>query len=498
MNKRLKLITIFLTAVFSFSFLSLGFPAQSHASSLPTVQPEWYAGSNDSEKLQNAINSLPSGGTVQLTSGKTYTLTSTVYYKSHIKILGQNSTIDFAQVNIAFDKADSSVHDVTFEGITFTHNDLVPDDYSSRSGTKNQVVALKGYFPTETEGILIKDSTFKDIAGRAVFLKGVNNLTLEKNDFLNVYDAVEFGSSGTDLDYAKHEVKNTNITGNYFYNVSTGIIAQGLSDTRLGQYKPSGKVKDTTISGNTFSRVSSVGIEFYGYTNGGLISNNKFYRSPRGGIHVKLSKNITIQDNLAPYIIIQGNNSDPGDYDFLLENIKITRNSVISDYTQNPQIRGIMIWRQARNIEISSNTITNAYYGLSLGMTNTEKQAYPTEKQENITVRNNAIYENDLYGTIIYNTEKLNFFSNHIYNNGHTYDNQGIGIRIESPILNSSVADNLIEDLNKRSARRQAVGMYFTSSSSSPTTEFIDNQIKNHKSSNIFRENERKTFWSWW
>lgn len=456
------------------------FAQGSYASPEKVVRPEEFEG-DASKRIQSAINSLQGGGIVLLQAGKVYRLTRTVYYKSNVTLLGERSIIDFSEIpepSIAFDRPEGNVSNVEFNGITFTRGDTVPDDYVGRS-TQGRSIAIKGYFPGAARDFRIMGCSFLDIFGRGIFLVGVSDLKIVGNNFKDLIDAVGLGASGNARNYSSKTIRDLQVLNNTFYNCSTGIVFQGLSDVKIGHYEPAGTIEHCEAIGNTFCRVSQILIEFYACCDTGVASYNVAEDCPGAALIAKLSKSISISFNRVPFILVQGNNTDPGDFDFKLENVRITNNVVHGEVGRNPGSIGIEVWRQASEVYILNNDISDCRCGISIGMTRNETRKYPAEVQRGVCLEQNSMHDNTHCGLSVNGVSACVILDNHIYDNGIQGRDVGIGVIFSNVISESVIGKNVIENRQDSGHRKQFIGMAALSASFE-LTNFRDNVVRNN------------------
>lgn len=409
---------------------------------------------DDAASIQAAIDGVGQAGVIYLSPGQ-FRVGSTLHYRSGVRLLGDPRSRLIQNCAVLFDQPERGfTGDVGFEGLTVTRGDSVPDDYQNRSGKGGGIIAVKLYARDAVKGFRISRCTFTDIAGRAVFVKGASDVTLVSNTFRNIYDAVELGSAGDATNYQNRSVSNLRILGNSFENVTTAVVLQGLSDTRLGHYVPAGRISNVLVSGNHFRRTIFIGVECYAYNYTVTIEGNTFEDSWGAAIGAKLSRNVTIRDNIAPQILVQGEKSDT--YDFALQNVVITGNTVIGN-TAAVAKKGIMIWRQAENVTIANNTIVGHQIGISIGMTPQERVTYPGEEQRDITVTGNVSHDNDQFGMHTLAATGACFANNYSYDNGSTSNPSGAGHRIDGPLVDSGIYDDAY--VGRTKAGRQAIGI---------------------------------------
>lgn len=438
---------------------------------------------DDAVAVQRAIDASTAGGTVLFPPGR-YRVAHTLYYHSGMRFAGDVGSAIVQACDVLFDRpAQGFVGRLIFDGLTITRGDSVPDDYQNRSGQANAVIAVKGYCHDPVTGIVIRDCTFHDIAGRAVFLKGVSGLRVENSHFINIYDAIECGGSGDASNYETHGVRDLCFISNTFANVSTGIVLQGLSDVRLGQYKPAGLIEDVVVADNRFTRTIFIGVECYCFNRRVEMHSNVFKDSWGASLSAKLSKSISIHHNIAPQILVQGETN--ATYDFALDDVLIEGN-IVEGNTAVAVKKGIMVWRQGSNVVIRNNIVRGHATGICIGRAARERVEYPTERQVGISVLGNICHDNTSLGIHTLEAESVMIADNRAYDNGETAGNSGMGHRVDGVLTNTWIRNEWYEDTSVGAARKQAVGVYVTPGAIGAGTSIVNVLARNNKNMDVY------------
>lgn len=291
--------------------------------------------------LKNAIDLLPNGGTVYFPRG-TYRFAQDCrgIRTDHLTFTGNEATIfiDYDQNSgsdsypLFFVYSD----DVTFDGLTIECDPSVP-----------RSVGIHGILAQDTaSNLTIKNCTFKDISGAAVYLASNVNHALVTDNIINgtKADGILISDGSTDI-----IVTNNRISG-----TGDDCISCVWND---GYPTPVNKV---VISDNICTGGAGHGVNVC-HAENVLIANNSIKECESGGISVyRWMTNPVYAKN----IMIVGNNITDVEKNGIL--IDGCDNSVIEgNHIITPELVGIRLGNY-NSLTIRSNTIDGAPYGIAI------------------------------------------------------------------------------------------------------------------------------------
>lgn len=239
------MISKILPAILFFSFLSFGATID-----LKTAGAAGDGITDDSNAIQNAINTSQTGDTIQCYAG-TYKLTKSITFKSSRTYQGLagcilTGAIGGPLVQLEYDNA----HDLKIDGFTFQGGGLM----SNGSSTAH----------------------------------AANNLTISNNHFQNIILAGNYNADGI---HAWVGTTNTTIAGNTFSNIYNSAAVNGWSEVCGAIWLFDSAT--TTVTGNTFSNTCQA-MHFTARQNssGLTITNNTIHMSARYNIEIQGTSNV--------------------------------------------------------------------------------------------------------------------------------------------------------------------------------------------------------------
>lgn len=306
-------------------------------------------GLGDFDNLQDAINSLPSGGTIFVRTG-TYIITSTIQIDySNISIVGEdkNKTILYLDDNIGDPIMSlSAVSNVKISNITF-------------NGNKANNTASDGLFIEDSGYIVISDCLFIDNYSNGILIEGGSDLKITESVFNS---SGEFGikiSYAGLTDKGKSIITNNSfidcgdtgyggveihgrcfgiiIDSNIFENCYRGIVVDGnvyyclehiitnniiKSSTSYGIYlfDNMGQIQGCLINNNNIRNGSDYAIRISSAYGQNTVNNNIIYNNING-IYIQSSDSNTIQGNNIYLFDDYGINLSGGNYNAIGGNI---------------------------------------------------------------------------------------------------------------------------------------------------------------------------------
>lgn len=333
---------------------------------------------DDSDRINAIINSMSSGGTIEVPVGYTFLIGSTIRPKSDITITGKGVFLGSDNFNGNLILL-SNVENVVIDSITLQHQkeNIAETDgktairmdqvYNSRiENCKILDCGGEGLYIRNTYNTYIKNNTIKNIDRNGMAItQNINNVTIESNTML------ELNYHGINAENANETtvVSHLTIKDNYLEGSTYGIL---LTTTFSSDFI---KYKNCTISNNTCVGFSE-GITVRACDDVRIESN--ILRNVSRGIFVGFQgqkfKNVTVLNNAVmckegsgdTIVVIDGDSCKIVGNSLLNSNNKAVNlsgstNSIIKDNNiRNVKSHGIQSTGDNDNVKIIDNTIINA------------------------------------------------------------------------------------------------------------------------------------------
>lgn len=366
----------------------------------PAVNVDSYA------SVQDAINAVPSGGILEFTSGKTYTVTSRLTVTTPMSIFAYGATIDFADSRSsggfnsdAMTITSSNVH---IYGGTWT--ETAPDGTYPQVGTHGIVFLGTengvGVAPTYLDNISVQDATIHSWQYVALSFIRCKNFRAEKNYMHTI------GYTGVETRSSNNGVINDNIIRNLHPSGSAGDNAYGIAIT-------------LSSNGNTVQRPVSHTIT----VSGNLVEDVRTWEGidTHGGFAVTVSGN-TVKNCRTGIAMVSYQGGATSADDVGCSHCNVVGNTVYNDTSIIPLTsaqRGIIADGQVRSggtnlgqqITITGNTLTNC----GSKAANDELGAIEVLTVNGANITGNSLYESGSNGIAIFSCENLNVSGNTIY-----------------------------------------------------------------------------------
>jgi len=349
--------------------------------------------------IQNAINSLTSGGEIFIKRG-TYTISTKLQInsKNNIKIICENGTIISSSIGgIVLEIIGSS--DISFEGAEFDFN-----------STASYIAIYNQTNSSTMENITFKNNIFKD-SSYGILVRAYNTSSIIQN--LNIIDNIFENITVYNLTFNFLEpisllgiIQNVKVTGNIFSTTSTVDLSVIISGSQSG----SSSQNNFLIDNNIFRNINNsddtlcINLRRSGSNTEFIISNNIFKDIAVTGTHYAIgvasynNDNITVSDNQFVNIGYDGTgNSESHAIFFSDDSDDIGSNSIISgNFIKNITTGGTGtnkydcegIYCKDKNTQIINNKLIDAGDGYPISCAGHEVQT------DVFISGNQIIYEN--------------------------------------------------------------------------------------------------------